>query len=153
MPFPLRVIPLVAYHFRAGPWRKMWIRYGYDPRQERDARVYVSNIKREVCLVWVLIFFLMLCQSYQVLDFRCAPEQTRSQGEKPGVITYLLWLLTNPHTRGIWLTVAHNLSFFLSFFFFFFFFPSLRSKGETRTVTLETPSAVRCFEPHRSGKF
>jgi general transcription factor 3C polypeptide 5 (transcription factor C subunit 1) len=35
-----RALSTVAYHFKSGPWRKMWVRYAYDPRQHPDARVY-----------------------------------------------------------------------------------------------------------------
>ncbi|TPX67606.1 hypothetical protein CcCBS67573_g07465 [Chytriomyces confervae] len=29
-----------AYFMTSGPWRECWVRYGYDPRMDRDARVY-----------------------------------------------------------------------------------------------------------------
>lgn len=50
-----RALSAVAYHFKSGPWRKMWVRYGYDPRQHTDARVY------------------------QVIDFRVPPGHTRQR--------------------------------------------------------------------------
>ncbi|GLV42415.1 lethal (2) 37Cd [Carabus blaptoides fortunei] len=34
------LLPTVAYYFLTGPWRVMWVRYGYDPRQFPDARKY-----------------------------------------------------------------------------------------------------------------
>lgn len=33
-------LPHVAYYFTTGPWRSCWVRYGYDPRQDPDARLY-----------------------------------------------------------------------------------------------------------------
>ena len=35
-----RLLPLVAYLMSNGPWRDCWIRYGYDPRLNREARLY-----------------------------------------------------------------------------------------------------------------
>jgi len=35
-----RVLPVVAYIFCTGPWRNQWVRYGYDPRKEPEARMY-----------------------------------------------------------------------------------------------------------------
>jgi general transcription factor 3C polypeptide 5 (transcription factor C subunit 1) len=34
------VLPLVAYFFRGGPWRHSWVRLGYDPRKDKESRVY-----------------------------------------------------------------------------------------------------------------
>lgn len=34
------VLPSVAYYFINGPWRVMWVRYGYDPRKDPSARIY-----------------------------------------------------------------------------------------------------------------
>lgn len=30
----------MAYHFVNGPWRPLWVRYGYDPRKDPKARIY-----------------------------------------------------------------------------------------------------------------
>ena len=30
----------LAYHFSNGPWRLCYIKYGYDPRDSFDARIY-----------------------------------------------------------------------------------------------------------------
>lgn len=46
-------LPVVSYHFHNGPWRKSWIRLGYDPRKHTEARVY------------------------QVIDFRVKKHDTR----------------------------------------------------------------------------
>lgn len=34
------ILPSVAYYFIGGPWRVMWVRYGYDPRKDPSARIY-----------------------------------------------------------------------------------------------------------------
>ena len=33
-------LPQLAYHFSNGPWRLCYIKYGYDPREHFDARIY-----------------------------------------------------------------------------------------------------------------
>ncbi|KND00444.1 transcription factor TFIIIC subunit TFC1 [Spizellomyces punctatus DAOM BR117] len=35
-----RLMPIHAYVATSGPWRDCWIRYGYDPRRDREARLY-----------------------------------------------------------------------------------------------------------------
>ncbi|KAJ3091218.1 tau 95 subunit of transcription factor TFIIIC [Quaeritorhiza haematococci] len=43
------LLPLVSYVVTNGPWRDCWIRYGYDPRKDVEARfyqiIYVRNVK------------------------------------------------------------------------------------------------------------
>ncbi|XP_043279585.1 general transcription factor 3C polypeptide 5 [Venturia canescens] len=34
------LLPSVAYYFMTGPWRTMWVKLGYDPRQDPQARKY-----------------------------------------------------------------------------------------------------------------
>nr|CAD7464294.1 unnamed protein product [Timema tahoe] len=34
------LLPAVAYYFVTGPWRVMWVRFGYDPRTQPEARMY-----------------------------------------------------------------------------------------------------------------
>lgn len=34
------LIPSVAYYFNNGPWRITWVRLGYDPRKDPEARKY-----------------------------------------------------------------------------------------------------------------
>ena len=38
----LEVLPAVAYRMMNGPWGKLWIRYGVDPRTDPFYRVYQS---------------------------------------------------------------------------------------------------------------
>ncbi|KAI8610784.1 RNA polymerase III transcription factor IIIC subunit-domain-containing protein [Chytriomyces sp. MP71] len=42
------LLPRYAYFMTYGPWRECWVRYGYDPRVERDARIY-----QHVCMRFV----------------------------------------------------------------------------------------------------
>jgi len=34
------LLPLVAYYFNNGPWRRVWVRMGYDPRKDPQSRIY-----------------------------------------------------------------------------------------------------------------
>ena len=34
------MLPVVAYYFLTGPWRSLWVRLGYDPRQDPSAKKY-----------------------------------------------------------------------------------------------------------------
>ncbi|CAI9738629.1 Hypothetical predicted protein [Octopus vulgaris] len=34
------VLPLVAYYFITGPWRSLWVKFGYDPRKDPAAKKY-----------------------------------------------------------------------------------------------------------------
>lgn len=36
------VLPAIAYYFTSGPWRNMWVRFGYDPRNDPQAKIYQS---------------------------------------------------------------------------------------------------------------
>ncbi|CAG8484210.1 5336_t:CDS:10 [Acaulospora colombiana] len=44
------LLPLVSYWMLNGPWRDCWIRYGYDPRRNKEARFYqlldIRNTRR-----------------------------------------------------------------------------------------------------------
>ncbi len=31
------ILPAVAYYITNGPWRNQWVRFGYDPRKDREA--------------------------------------------------------------------------------------------------------------------
>ncbi len=32
------MLPATAYYFLSGPWRYCWVRFGYDPRKDPEAR-------------------------------------------------------------------------------------------------------------------
>lgn len=34
------ILPTLAYYFTTGPWRIMWVRFGYDPRKDFESRYY-----------------------------------------------------------------------------------------------------------------
>lgn len=34
------ILPLIAYYFITGPWRSLWVRFGYDPRKDPAAKKY-----------------------------------------------------------------------------------------------------------------
>lgn len=34
------ILPSLAYYYTNGPWRLMWVRYGYDPRKDFSSRYY-----------------------------------------------------------------------------------------------------------------
>ena len=34
------LLPCVAYYFINGPWRSLWVRFGYDPRKDPKSRIY-----------------------------------------------------------------------------------------------------------------
>uniref|UniRef100_A0A4W3IUZ7 Ral transcription factor IIIC subunit 5 n=1 Tax=Callorhinchus milii TaxID=7868 RepID=A0A4W3IUZ7_CALMI len=34
------LLPFVAYYMLTGPWRSLWVRFGYDPRKDSKAKIY-----------------------------------------------------------------------------------------------------------------
>ncbi|EKX46251.1 hypothetical protein GUITHDRAFT_138357 [Guillardia theta CCMP2712] len=38
----LRFLPLVAFNYKDGPWRSLWVRYGFDPRSDKSTRFLQS---------------------------------------------------------------------------------------------------------------
>ncbi|KAJ8260686.1 hypothetical protein COCON_G00164090 [Conger conger] len=34
------LLPYVAYYMLTGPWRSLWVRFGYDPRKHPEAKIY-----------------------------------------------------------------------------------------------------------------
>lgn len=34
------ILPSLAYYYTTGPWRLMWVRFGYDPRKDFASRYY-----------------------------------------------------------------------------------------------------------------
>ncbi|NXG91556.1 TF3C5 factor, partial [Stercorarius parasiticus] len=35
-----RLLPYLAYYMLTGPWRSLWVRFGYDPRKHPEAKIY-----------------------------------------------------------------------------------------------------------------
>lgn len=36
-----QLLPYVAYYWMNGPWRTLWTKFGYDPRKDPEAKMYV----------------------------------------------------------------------------------------------------------------
>lgn len=59
------ILPSLAYYFTTGPWRLMWVRFGYDPRkdftsryyQTLDYRIRSNTLKEKVCDGGKCIYF------------------------------------------------------------------------------------------------
>jgi len=53
------ILPAVAYYMLTGPWRRVWIRFGYDPRTEPGAKIYqvvdfrIKDSKLRLCYFWL----------------------------------------------------------------------------------------------------
>jgi general transcription factor 3C polypeptide 5 (transcription factor C subunit 1) len=58
------LLPLVCYVFQDGPWRDTLVKFGYDPRKDANARLYVFNVAASPYLTFLTY------ASYQRLYFR-----------------------------------------------------------------------------------
>lgn len=45
------ILPLLSYYYTTGPWRVMWVRFGYDPRKDFESRYYQQMDYRARLLV------------------------------------------------------------------------------------------------------
>jgi hypothetical protein len=54
--------PIIGYTFADGPFRDLVVRFGYDPRKDPEARLFVSSLS--------LFFFPSLTFSYPQLPAR-----------------------------------------------------------------------------------
>lgn len=59
------LLPLVSYVFEDGPWRDTYVRLGYDPRQDPEARLYAVRLSTPFHDILTALSF-----SYQRLYFR-----------------------------------------------------------------------------------
>jgi len=53
-------LPALAYYFVSGPWRGTWVRLGYDPRSDPQAKIYQTldiRIPRNMNLFLLFCFF------------------------------------------------------------------------------------------------
>jgi len=57
-----RILPLIAFNYSNGPWRRCWVRWGYDPKLDPDSSVY------------------------QIIDFRIDHNVATNQNIKPVVV-------------------------------------------------------------------
>ena len=74
----LHHLPAVAYRFSGGPWRNLWIRYGYDPRESRVARE---------------------ARVHQVVDFRVPRKLFEEMAERHGQVPTAHAAVTVPLKR------------------------------------------------------
>ena len=48
------MLALVSYYFTNGPWKMLWVKFGYDPRSTTDSKQYQCldyRIPREIAMV------------------------------------------------------------------------------------------------------
>lgn len=48
-------LPLVAYSYSTGPWKKLWTRFGYDPRKDPESYKYQTYIWKNVTRAFALM--------------------------------------------------------------------------------------------------
>lgn len=53
------LLPSVAYYFMTGPWRIMWVKLGYDPREDINARKYQTLDYRLKAMRKLLSFIVL----------------------------------------------------------------------------------------------
>lgn len=39
--FIYSILPVIAYHWKNGPWHLLWTKYGLDPRIDSKYRLYI----------------------------------------------------------------------------------------------------------------
>lgn len=66
------ILPLIAFHYLNGPFRTMWVKYGYDPHKDRLSKVL------------------------QTLDFRVKNFQDQQEYSKRSIHQYQLPMRKNP---------------------------------------------------------
>ena len=52
-------LPALAYYFVSQPWRSTWVRFGYDPRSDPQAKIYQTldvRISRNKFYIVLLVF-------------------------------------------------------------------------------------------------
>jgi len=58
------VFPALAYYFVSGPWRSTWVRFGYDPRTDPQAKIYQTldvRVPRNKIFLIILLVHNLLC--------------------------------------------------------------------------------------------
>lgn len=63
------ILASVAYYFTTGPWRNAWVRIGYDPRQDPQAR-YIIRQWKSAKLNLVKCQNFVFHRNLQILDYR-----------------------------------------------------------------------------------
>ena len=70
------ILPSIAYYILTGPWRRVWVRFGYDPRTDPAAKLYQVVDFRIKDSQWLVFNYPNLCSNYpaaklyQVIHFR-----------------------------------------------------------------------------------
>ncbi|OAG29544.1 hypothetical protein NEDG_00677 [Nematocida displodere] len=49
------MLPLVAYTYRTGPWKKLWVKYGYNPTLHPPAYIYQVYVWKNVSKAFAII--------------------------------------------------------------------------------------------------
>ena len=107
------LLPSVAYYFVTGPWRIMWVRFGYDPRSEPSAIKYQSldYRVRTVGKIMNSVSRLLLCyrtlwvmiqettQSHQCLTCYVSGGLKSKVSAKRNYANYLLPYKSSPSCR------------------------------------------------------
>lgn len=57
----IAILPAVAYYVTSGPWRSMWVRFGYDPRTDPQAKIYQTLDVRIPRNKFLVIFAFLMC--------------------------------------------------------------------------------------------
>ncbi|KAI2651528.1 General transcription factor 3C polypeptide 5 [Labeo rohita] len=76
------LLPYVAYYMLTGPWRSLWVRFGYDPRKTAEAKIY------QVLDFRIRYGMKHVPQPASVSDI--TQESPSSSGPKPATAKYLL---------------------------------------------------------------
>jgi hypothetical protein len=61
------VMPFVSYYFTDGPWRRTWVRFGYDPRIDKESRMYDPSDQVLFFGFGVDLWFLVLASVWFLL--------------------------------------------------------------------------------------
>ncbi|XP_072749433.1 general transcription factor 3C polypeptide 5 [Anoplolepis gracilipes] len=87
------LLPSVAYYFMTGPWRIMWVKLGYDPRKDINARKY-QTLDYRLKAMHGLGLTVRCKRNYSnyTLPYKSAPVSK----QKPAVLTANLSQKQNP---------------------------------------------------------
>ncbi|KAL6422616.1 hypothetical protein ACFW04_010683 [Cataglyphis niger] len=87
------LLPSVAYYFMTGPWRIMWVKLGYDPRKDINARKY-QTLDYRLKAMHGLGLTVRCKRNYSnyTLPYKSAPVSK----QKPAILTATLSQQQNP---------------------------------------------------------
>lgn len=81
-------LPCTAYYFTNGPWRALWVRFGYDPRKDPSSKIY------------------------QIMDLRINPNIPINESKNKRRQTY--YTLPNKSTQNVQRAATINTEWFAS---------------------------------------